>query len=55
MGINLRPGEKEVTLVIHVFEDNEEELIDALNETLNSLAREDVLNDDYDDAWEWRR
>ena len=35
-------------------ENNEVEAIDAINETLNTLAREDVLNDDQDDAWAWQ-
>lgn len=35
-------------------ENNEVEAIDAINETLNTLAREDVLDDDLDDAWSWQ-
>lgn len=42
-----------LTLTITVPRENAIEAVDALNETLNTLAREDVLNDDYDDAWAW--
>lgn len=44
-----------LTLTITVPDENVTEATDALNETLNTLAREDVLNDDYDDAWAWEK
>lgn len=42
-----------LNLTITVPVENVNETVDAINETLNDLAREDVLNDDYDNAWEW--
>ena len=42
-----------LTLTIHVPTENTDEVFDAVNETLNSLAREHVLVDDTDDAWAW--
>lgn len=45
---------REITLLVRVPEENIAEAVDALNETLNSLARDDVINDDFDNAWEWK-
>jgi hypothetical protein len=44
-----------LTLTIKVPAENADEAIDAINETLNDLARTDVLHDDYDDAWSWNK
>jgi hypothetical protein len=44
---------KVLTLTITVPDENVEEAIDALNETLNTLAREEVIDDDCDNAWAW--
>lgn len=53
MNINLSEGDTLVTLTVRVHIDNKDELVDALNEKLNTLAAEDVINDDFDDAWAW--
>ena len=45
--------EQTINLAIRVVQENLSEVTDALNEVLNVLAREDVLNDDADDAWAW--
>ena len=42
-----------IHLTIHVPTENVEECVDSINETLNTLARNDVLIDDFDDAWKW--
>jgi hypothetical protein len=42
-----------LTLTIYVPPENVAECVDAINETLNDLARNDVLIDDFDDAWKW--
>lgn len=42
-----------LVLTIKVPEGKIEEVVDGVNETLNTLMTEGILDEDEDDAWAW--